>query len=85
MIIVTLNEIRKLDLDTVITKRNISPLAADAIFREVEAPKLVCYFCRAKPGSRRRLYAYFFRNSYLVEVCCTKCINQLNRLANKKG
>ena len=77
MIIITLKEIRGSDLDSVVTSRDISPLAADAIFREIEKPRTTCHFCQAKPSSRRRLYAYFIKDPYLVEVCCTKCQNQL--------
>lgn len=77
MIVITLKEIRESNLDEVITAKDISPLAADAIFREVETPKMRCYFCWTKLSTRRRLYAYFIQDPYVVEVCCTKCKDQL--------
>ncbi len=83
MIVVTLKEVRESNLDEVITARDISPLVADAIFREVETPKMSCYFCRTKPNTRRRLYAYFIQDPYIVEVCCTKCNDQLITLISE--
>ena len=83
--VITLKEIRESDLDSIITAQDISPLVADAIFRDMDNHRDACYFCEAKPSTRRYLYAYFISAQSRVEVCCTKCTGQLDQLVNEKG
>lgn len=80
--IITMKQVRASNLDVIITDRDISPLNADAIFRDLERPQLSCFFCNKGPSSRRYIHAYFIleQSTHLVDLCCTRCVNSLDRL-----